>query len=287
MNETELLARRQRSPAFPYISLEVALERAGKIYSQVRDHALPRDGMAKAYGKPITSSGTIQTFATLLQYELLESLTTTTGRKLRVSPLAQSILNPHAPEAKVKEGRKIAALKPPIFAELWEKYKDTKGLNDSLVLYYLTKERGEGSEGVFTDSAARDVLRIYRATVDFAEVSEGSRQKSIPASEEGPQVEAENGYASEQVQADKENAENPPSAIELKRPPGNPYQEQPWSPRSPMRTGSLIDWSEEVLLDDGGEEIKILYHGKATIERYEFIRDYLDFKIKRLQAKKA
>ena len=44
-------------------------------------------------------------------------------------------------------------------------------------------------------------------------------------------------------------------------------------------------WSEERLIDDGGDEIKIRYRGKATRERYEFIRDYLDFKIQRLMKK--
>lgn len=41
------------------------------------------------------------------------------------------------------------------------------------------------------------------------------------------------------------------------------------------------DWVEERLIDDGGEEIKIRYRGKASLDRYKFIRDYLDFKIER------
>jgi hypothetical protein len=43
-------------------------------------------------------------------------------------------------------------------------------------------------------------------------------------------------------------------------------------------------WQQERLIDDGGEEILIRYKGEASINRYEFIRDYLDFKIKRLKA---
>lgn len=44
-------------------------------------------------------------------------------------------------------------------------------------------------------------------------------------------------------------------------------------------------WSEETLIDDDGSEIKVRYHGKATLDRYKFIRDYLDFKIGRLEPK--
>ena len=50
---------KERSPAFPYIALEPALERARKIYAEVRDHAQPREVLAKAYGKPATSSATV------------------------------------------------------------------------------------------------------------------------------------------------------------------------------------------------------------------------------------
>ncbi len=45
------------------------------------------------------------------------------------------------------------------------------------------------------------------------------------------------------------------------------------------------DWREERLLDDEGQEILIRYKGDATPERYEFIRDYLDFKLNRLKPK--
>jgi hypothetical protein len=37
------------------------------------------------------------------------------------------------------------------------------------------------------------------------------------------------------------------------------------------------DWREERLLDEEGEEIFVRYKGEPK-ERYEFIRDYLDFK---------
>jgi hypothetical protein len=43
------------------------------------------------------------------------------------------------------------------------------------------------------------------------------------------------------------------------------------------------EWREERLLDDAGEEIFIRYKGDSSKERYEFIRDYLDFKIKRIK----
>jgi hypothetical protein len=43
------------------------------------------------------------------------------------------------------------------------------------------------------------------------------------------------------------------------------------------------EWREERLLDDAGEEIFIRYKGDPSKSRYEFIRDYLTFKIGRIK----
>jgi hypothetical protein len=43
-------------------------------------------------------------------------------------------------------------------------------------------------------------------------------------------------------------------------------------------------WSEEQLIDADGEMIFIRYRGKPTLDRYEYIRDYLDLKIRRMKA---
>jgi hypothetical protein len=52
------------------------------------------------------------------------------------------------------------------------------------------------------------------------------------------------------------------------------------APRLPLESASG-DWREERLL--AGEEVFVRYQGEPSKERYEFIRDYLDFKIKRMK----
>ena len=37
------------------------------------------------------------------------------------------------------------------------------------------------------------------------------------------------------------------------------------------------------MLDEAGEEIFVRYKGEPSKERYEFILDYLDFKVKRMK----
>jgi hypothetical protein len=64
-------------------------------------------------------------------------------------------------------------------------------------------------------------------------------------------------------------------------PAAKPTVDAPRLPLDPPASG----WREERLLDDDGEEIFIRYKGDPTKGRYEFIRDYLDFKLKRLKPK--
>jgi hypothetical protein len=52
-------------------------------------------------------------------------------------------------------------------------------------------------------------------------------------------------------------------------------------PRLPLEEG----WHEERLLDDDGKEIFIKYKGEPSRDRYEFIRDHLEFKLKRMKGK--
>lgn len=312
-DENQHSVPKERSPAYPYISLDLAVERTRTIYGQIRDHAQPREVVARAYGKPVTSSATVQTFATLLQYGLLENVAGPTGRRMRVSPLAQAILNPHAPPEKIQQGLKKAALNPAIFAELWTRFGDTAGLNDSVPLYYLTSERGHDHDGaVFTDKAASEVLRVYRATLSHAGISGSDVNQVIseegagglPAAtkaEVGDLVQVEIGgafllKAPKRVESIQEHEgklwvflEGEKAAVEMDN--VIVQEEKASGSKPPLRETLPPDddvaegWSEERLIDDGGDEIKIRYRGKPSRERYEFIRDYLDFKIQRLSKK--
>lgn len=46
-------------------------------------------------------------------------------------------------------------------------------------------------------------------------------------------------------------------------------------------------WNEERLIDAEGEPVLIRYKGKPSLERYEYIRDYLDLKIRRMKGGSA
>jgi hypothetical protein len=50
-----------------------------------------------------------------------------------------------------------------------------------------------------------------------------------------------------------------------------------------QRPATKTGWKEERLVDDSGDETFLSYKGEPSLERYEFIRDYLDFRIQRLK----
>lgn len=206
---------KQRSPAYPYIDLELALERVAKLYEKVRDTAQPREVMASAYGKPATSSATIQTFATLSQYGLLEPVLSGGLRKLRVTALGRSITHPNAPDDVVSGGRKTAALNPAIFKELWEVYGSTEGLHDRVVLYYLTQDRAGVHGSVFTEKAAHEVLRVYRATLAFAGLSDADKNGLGSARESEPEADTDAGgdFAGSVRLAREDEVPPPPSPL--------------------------------------------------------------------------
>lgn len=197
MSDDEVVSKtpQARSPKYPYIALDLAIERVKKIYEEIREHAQPREVVAKAYGKPIKSSATLQTFATLIQYGLLENVLVNGDRRLRVSQLAQTILHPHAPQDKVAAATQEAAMAPPIFRELWEKFGDTSGLNESMPLYYLTVDRATEHDSVFTEKAAADVLRVYQATIDYANIGQPDKTPldDSPSTEDSSGVEDQGG----------------------------------------------------------------------------------------------
>jgi hypothetical protein len=84
------------------------------------------------------------------------------------------------------------------------------------------------------------------------------------------------------VFVDDHEAGTPMDQVTVVEPAGVATPKPNDGPRLPLEipTG---DWREERLLDEAGDEIFIKYKGDPTKARYEFIRDYLDFKVERLK----
>lgn len=151
--------RRERSPSYPGISLQVAVGRAKQLYEAERRHAAPVEAVTKAWGYTNSGSGSATvTLAALKKFGLLDEERSEGERILRLSDLALDILLNPEPEAALRQ----AALMPAIHKEMWEKYRANLPSADTL-RWQLVK-RG------FTESGAQDFLKVYRDTIAFAQL---------------------------------------------------------------------------------------------------------------------
>jgi hypothetical protein len=156
--------QKHRSPSYPAIDLKTAVGRASEIQKIAGKHPAPMATVIKAWGYGSKSSNGILTVAALKKY----GLTTDSGRgdtrKIQLTRLGQEILFWGEETGEWLERIRTAALTPGIYRELWKEYGP--GLpEDSVMLHALIFERA------FSETAAREVLRLFRATATYAQLA--------------------------------------------------------------------------------------------------------------------
>ena len=184
--------RQGRSPAFPYVPLGKALERAEAL--RVAEggrpkHFSPRASVAKAWGTGEKTGQTKQTIAALGHFGLFEFQGSADNRGARLTDVAFRILLDKQPISPEREALvRQVAMTPSIHAELWGKWQANLP-SDSTLETYLCRDRG------FSEGGARDLIAEYKATLAYAKmlqpgilpVEEGETQ---PANEDDePEIE--------------------------------------------------------------------------------------------------
>lgn len=153
-------ARKERSPSFPFIPLEKALERAKAVADAHKRNPARIPVVGETWGYGSKSSGLIQTVAAMKAYGLMEDIGRGEDRRIQLSDLAWRILHDTREGAKAQAIRE-AALKPRLIAEyapLWLPERPS----DGHCLSELHLDRG------FTPEAARLFLRVFDETAAFA-----------------------------------------------------------------------------------------------------------------------
>jgi hypothetical protein len=158
-----------RSPSYPAIPLQQAIERARILYDKERQHSAPMATITGHWGfkSPTTGPASV-TYAALKKFGLLVEEGSGVERQGRLTRLAVEILRNPDPRQAIQE----AALAPPIHRELWTEFGYDLPSDDNLVWRLL--QRG------FTDSGAKDFIREYRATLDFAQLEAPSTAEPSP-----------------------------------------------------------------------------------------------------------
>lgn len=170
---------KHRSPSYPAFDLERVLERAAQLARIAGRHPAPIAAAMQAWSYGTKSSGGLLTIAALKQFGLAADQGKAEARQLRLTQLAHELLfyDSDRNSAEWKRRAQTAALTPTIHRELWQKY-DRELPDDGVIRPYLVLERN------FSESAANEVLREFRATLAFAKIGLADEGDILPATDE-------------------------------------------------------------------------------------------------------
>lgn len=152
MSEGSKIARRQRSPNYPAISLREAIDKVRVIYSEQRKTAGSREDFARILGYNGLTGTSVKVVSALSKYGLL----TGHGNNLRVSEIGED-LSVHRPgDVEYEEAVQLAADNPAFFKELNAAFPE--GLPSEHTVRATLIKKG------FADKAIQPALETYRDT---------------------------------------------------------------------------------------------------------------------------
>lgn len=175
---------RDRSPAYPFISLRGAVERLAAFEAMFGRHPAPADKAGLAWKMKEKSSQAFQTLAALKSYGLIDYKGSNADRVAILTDDGRNYLRAQQESIRAEILRRCA-LRPKAIMTYWNTWGADRPI-DAICLDELVIKAS------FTESAAATFLRVYDDTVAFAGLSNGdtmqSQEEASTASEEEPQM---------------------------------------------------------------------------------------------------
>lgn len=160
-------SKKLRSPSYPTLALEAAVERTRKIQSAYSTSAVDREAIARIMDYSSLSGASLQALASLNSYGLLERRA---KGEAGVTELAMRILFAESPHELAQAARE-AALMPRVFSQIAEKFEGHVPHKDGVISFL----RRNG----FTEKAAKVTARTYVDSINFVS-SLGDSDRSDP-----------------------------------------------------------------------------------------------------------
>ncbi|MEE9301964.1 MAG: hypothetical protein V3V17_12705, partial [Alphaproteobacteria bacterium] len=161
-----------RSPRYPAIGLEEAIQRIEAVYKKDYQNKIPKRVVAEHMGYASLNGKSLGVISAAAKYGLLE------GRadEMRVSDEALEMIA-HAPGSPERVAAiKAAASKPELFAELDQKFLGGKASDSAIRSYLITQK--------FLPRAADIILRSYRGTKEVV-AAEAAENRELACVEDG------------------------------------------------------------------------------------------------------
>jgi hypothetical protein len=244
-------AKKDRSPSFPFIALQTAVERLEAFDKHFGRHPTPANRVGAAWGMKDQSSQADQTLAALRSFGFATYDGVGPKRMVLVSPEGRTYLR--AQQDSVKTAAiKQAALRPKIIRKFWALWGADRPVDavalDTLIL-----------DNAFSDNGARAFLKVYDDTVAYAKLSTADKVNA-EVGEEGDEEEDENG-------GKRDDPPPPPP------PPGNKVK---------LMDGERVAFTEE---GQPGQYLKLVASGEVDDTMLEALEDFVKRQRKRLAAR--
>jgi hypothetical protein len=160
-----------RGPAYPYVDLRKAVERAQVVADKGGGRQpMPPESFYSLWGIGAKSSSARQTLAALNYYGLVDYMGRGKDRRAKLTDLAKQIVFDQQENSAEKAAAiRQAALEPPIFRELFERYGHILPA-DTVFHTYLMRDKG------FTKQGAEAATDNYKSTFEYAALAEPDKK---------------------------------------------------------------------------------------------------------------
>lgn len=251
IDEVDLRKTKERSPTFPFISLESAIKRAQQFYTNEKRGSAPFVAAARHWGYSPNSSGAAQTVSALKNYGLLSEEGSGQGRRFKLTDLALRILLDTRPDNTERlMYMRQAALTPSIASEVNEKW-GSELPSDATLNHYLVLELGFSIQ---TAQKAIDIIKHNHDVISSSECNTLSDNEEN-TSEREPTIDSNDAGTSSLANIASNVIEgNKPSSARTER-----------------------------VIDPDGLDITLIFSGEPTVASYEFLKDYVELRIKAIQ----
>lgn len=147
---------RQRSPNYPTIGLDEAIDLVKRLYQREKRGFFPPEMAHAAWGYKSFSGPVRSKVSALKQYGLLDQ---NKGQEARLSDRALTVILRNPASKEYSAVLREAALDPPLFKEFYESRSDS---SDETLTHELIVNRS------FTDAGARQLIAAFRSSMAVA-----------------------------------------------------------------------------------------------------------------------
>lgn len=150
---------RHRSPSYPSLTIDDAIERAHILYRLEGKHPALASTAVSHWGYKQKSSGGLKSISALKSYGLISDAGNSQDRTVRLTDNGLAIVQDER-QVSPERDKLIteAAFKPKIFSEMWAKYGDSLPSLET-VKHYLVVDKA------YNPSAFGDIIRAYKAAL--------------------------------------------------------------------------------------------------------------------------